>query len=383
MKKLSAILTLSSLALGLGLLTGCAPKAPETIKIGTIQPLTGAIAVYGKNVSQAVQLAVDEVNLAGGIGGKKVELVTEDDGFKPENTVSAFKKLVTKDKVVAVVGALTSNCTLAITSLAQGSKVPLITPTSTNDKVTDAGDYIFQACYKDSFQGKVVAQFALQNLKVKKAAVLFDKSNDYSVGLKTNFETAFTAAGGSVDAESYTTDTKDFNAQISKLKLTNPDVIFLPDYYNAVSLISKQIRAAGIKVPLLGADGWDDVVANNVLETEGSYYSNHFSTEAASVEAKAYLTAYKAKYGTESDALAALGYDATKILLAAMASADASKNLTSAGIRDALAKTKGNFVTGSISFDANRNTVKSAVVLQIVKNADGKLGTKYVATVNP
>ncbi len=245
MKKLSAVL-LAAAAL---LLVACGPEAPKTIKIGTIQPLTGAIAVYGKNVSQAVTLAVEEVNAAGGINGKTVELITEDDSFKPDNTVAAFKKLVTKDKVLAVVGALTSNCTLAITNLAQGAKVPLITPTSTNDKVTTAGDFIFQACYKDSFQGKVVASFAASDLGAKTAAVLFDKANDYSSGLKGAFEGAFTAAGGTVVAESYNTNDKDFNAQIAKIKTSKPDVIFLPDYYNAVSLLSKQIRAAGIKAP--------------------------------------------------------------------------------------------------------------------------------------
>ena len=385
MKKISALL-LAATAL---LLVACGPEAPKTIKIGTIQPLTGAIAVYGKNVSQAVTLAVDEVNAAGGINGKKVELVTEDDSFKPDNTVAAFKKLVTKDKVLAVVGALTSNCTLAITNLAQGAKVPLVTPTSTNDKVTTAGDYIFQACYKDSFQGKVVASFAFNDLKAKTAAVLFDKANDYSSGLKGAFEGAFTAAGGKVVAESYNTNDKDFNAQIAKIKSSKPDVIFLPDYYNAVSLLSKQIRAAGIKVPLLGADGWDDVVSNNVTETIGSFYSNHFSPEAATPVAKTFLDAYKTRWGNDSDALAALGYDATKLLLNAIAAADKAGKLTAdadatrLAIRDAIAVEKGDFVTGNISFDADRNTVKSAVILEIVKGADGKVATKYKTTVNP
>ena len=255
--------------------------------------------------------------------------------------------------------------------------------------MTTAGDYIFQACYKDSFQGKVVATFATNDLKAKKAAVLFDKANDYSSGLKGAFEATFTSLGGTVEAESYNTNDKDFNAQIAKLKAGKPEVIFLPDYYNAVSLLAKQIRAAGIKVPLLGADGWDDVVANNVTETIGSYYSNHFSAEAATPVAKTYLDAYKAKYGSDSDALAALGYDATKILLNAIAAVDKAGKLTGdadatrAAIRDAIAVEKGDFVTGNISFDADRNTVKSAVILQIEKGADGKLTTKYQTTVNP
>jgi branched-chain amino acid transport system substrate-binding protein len=377
------ILSAALAALAVAALISCAPEAPKTIKIGTIQPLTGAIAVYGKNVTNAVQLAVDEVNAAGGIGGKKVELVVEDDSFKPDNTVAAFKKLVTKDQVVAIVGALTSNCTLSITALAQSAKIPLITPTSTNDKVTDAGDYIFQACYKDSFQGKVVANFATNTLKAKTVAILFDNANDYSKGLKTNFEATFTADGGQVVSESYATGDKDFNAQIAKLKAAKPDALFLPDYYSAVSLIAKQIRAAGITAPLLGADGWDDAVGTDNADLVGAYYSNHFSKESASDVAKAYMAAYNTKYGYDTDALAALGYDATKILLGAVAAADKAGKLTSEEIRNQLAATKGTFVTGDISFDANRNTVKSAVIVQIEAGADKKLATKFVATVNP
>jgi branched-chain amino acid transport system substrate-binding protein len=378
MKKISLFAVAAAL-----LLVGCGPQAPQTVKIGTIQPITGKIAVYGKTVSQAVTLAVEEANAAGGVNGKKIELVTEDDAFNPDNTVAAFKKLTTKDKVLAVVGALTSNCTLAITNLAQAAKIPLITPTSTNDKVTDAGNYIFRACYKDSFQGKVVGQFAASGLKAKVAGVLFDKANDYSFGLKSNFEDAFTAAGGKVVSESYTGDTKDFNAQIANIKAAKPDVIFLPDYYNTVALISKQLRAAGLKQPLLGADGWDEAVGTGQTELVGSYYSNHYSPEQGSDAIKAFVSAYKTRWNDEPNALSALGYDATKMLIQALIDADTAKKLTSDGVRDALAAVKGSYVTGNISFDAQNNPVKSAVVLEIVKGADGKLATKYKTTVNP
>ena len=379
MKKIAIALT-ALLALAL---VSCGPAAPTTVKIGTIQPLTGKIAVYGKTVSQAVTMAVDEANAAGGINGKTIELVTEDDAFNPDNTVAAFKKLTTKDKVLAVVGALTSNCTLAITNLAQGAKIPLISPTSTNDKVTDAGNYVFRACYQDSFQGKVVGQFAATDLKAKTAAILFDKANDYSFGLKSNFEAAFTALGGTVVAESYTGDTKDFNAQIANIKSAKPDVIFLPDYYNTVALIATQLRAAGLTQPLLGADGWDEAVGTGQAELVGSYYSNHYSPETGSEAIKAFVDGYKAKWnGEEPNALSALGYDATKILIQAMIDADKAGKLTSEGIRDAMAAVKGSYVTGDISFN-NGNPVKSAVVLEIVKGDDGKLATKYKATVNP
>lgn len=380
MKKISALMIAAVVALSL---VACAPQAPQGIKIGTIQPLTGKIAVYGKTVSQAVTLAVDEANAAGGVNGKQIELITEDDAFNPDNTVAAFKKLTTKDKVLAVVGALTSNCTLAITNLAQGAKIPLITPTSTNDKVTDAGDYIFRACYKDSFQGKVVGQFAATDLKAKTAAVLFDKANDYSFGLKSNFEATFTALGGTVVAESYTGDTKDFNAQIANIKSAKPDVIFLPDYYNTVALIATQLRAAGLTQPLLGADGWDEAVGTGQSELVGSYYSNHYSPETGSDAIKAFVAAYKAKWnGEEPNALSALGYDATKILIQAMIDADKAGKLTSEGIRDAMAAVKGSYVTGDISFE-NGNPIKSAVMVEILKGDDGKLATKYKATVNP
>lgn len=374
MKKILSVLALVALTLS--------PVAAQTVKIGTIQPLTGKIAVYGKTVSQAVTLAVEEANAKGGINGKKIELITEDDSFNPDNTVAAFKKLVTKDKVLAVVGALTSNCTLAITNLAQSAKIPLITPTSTNDKVTDAGNYIFRACYKDSFQGKVVGQFAAKDLKAKTAAILFDKANDYSFGLKSNFEATFTAAGGKVVAESYTGDTKDFNAQIAKIKTAKPDVIFLPDYYNTVALIATQLRAAGLTQPLLGADGWDEAVGTGQAELIGSYFSNHYSEETGSTEIKTFVAAYKARWNDDPNALSALGYDATRILIEALVAADKAGKLTSPGVRDALDNVSGSYVTGNISFDKG-NPVKSAVVLEIVKGADGKLATKYKATVNP
>jgi branched-chain amino acid transport system substrate-binding protein len=376
MKKMLAFVGLAALTLS--------SVSAQTVKIGTIQPITGKIAVYGKAVSQAVTLAVEEANAKGGVNGKKIELITEDDAFNPDNTVAAFKKLVTKDKVLAVVGALTSNCTLAITNLAQAAKIPLITPTSTNDKVTDAGNYIFRACYKDSFQGKVVGQFAANTLKAKVAGVLFDKANDYSFGLKSNFEAAFVAAGGKVVSESYTGDTKDFNAQIANIKAAKPDVIFLPDYYNTVALLSKQLRAAGLTQPLLGADGWDDAIGTGQTELVGSYYSNHYSPDVGTDASKAFVAAYKARWNGESpNALAALGYDSTKMLIQALIAADSAKNLNSPGVRDALAAVKGSYVTGNISFDSTNNPVKSAVVLEIVKGDDGKLATKYKTTVNP
>jgi branched-chain amino acid transport system substrate-binding protein len=258
----------------------------------------------------------------------------------------------------------------------------MITPTSTNEKVTLAGDYIFRVCYIDSFQGQVVAKFASETLKGKKAAVLYDVSNDYSVGLTTNFSDKFIALGGAVVAkESYNTGDKDFNAQLTKIKAAKPDVLFIPDYYSTVSLIAKQVRAQGIKIPMLGADGWDEITNNAGDEALNSFYSNHYSPDANDPDVQKFVTAYKAaNNGTVPNALAALGYDGAYVLANAI---KAAGKTDSAAIRDALVKTNIKLVTGQITFDANRNPIKSAVILEVVKGADGKLTTKYNSTVNP
>ncbi len=374
MKNFSAVLAVFALVLA-----GCTATT-ETIKIGTIQPISGVISVYGIQTTNAAKMAVEEINAKGGINGKMVELIVEDDEASPEKTTNAFTKLVTLDKVVGIMGALTSKCTLAITSQAQSEGVPLITPTSTNDTVTDAGDYIFRACYKDSFQGMVVANYAADTLKATTAAILYDVSNDYSKGLLENFKKGFEAKGGTVVAESYNSGDKDFNAQITKIKASNPQVLFIPDYYSTVALIAKQVRAQGITVPMLGADGWDSIAENAGEEVVGSFYSNHYSPDAQDADVQAFVAAYKAKHGETPNALAALGYDATKILLEAIAKAGSTDRKA---IRDALALTNGKYVTGNISFDANRNTVKSAVMVELIKTADGKIGTQYAGTVNP
>lgn len=374
MKNFSAVLAVFALVLA-----GCTATT-ETIKIGTIQPISGVISVYGIQTTNAAKMAVEEINAKGGINGKMVELIVEDDEASPEKTTNAFTKLVTLDKVVGIMGALTSKCTLAITSQAQAEGVPLITPTSTNDTVTDAGDYIFRACYKDSFQGMVVANYAADTLKATTAAILYDVSNDYSKGLLENFKKGFEAKGGTVVAESYNSGDKDFNAQITKIKASNPQVLFIPDYYSTVALIAKQVRAQGITVPMLGADGWDSIAENAGEEVVGSFYSNHYSPDAQDADVQAFVAAYKAKHGETPNALAALGYDATKILIEAIAKAGSTDRKA---IRDALALTNGKYVTGNISFDANRNTVKSAVMVELVKTADGKIGTQYAGTVNP
>jgi branched-chain amino acid transport system substrate-binding protein len=352
-----------------------------TIKLGAIQPISGQVSAYGTQTRDAILMAVDEINAKGGVLGKKIQMVVEDDEASPDKSMNAIKKLVARDKVIGIVGALTSKCSLAITKYAQAKKVIMISPSSTNDTVTDAGDYIFRACYKDSFQGEVVAQFSYETLKAKRAAILYDITNDYSKGLTTNFTQKFKALGGEIVAtETYSTNDKDFNAQLTKIKATKPEVLFIPDYYSTISLIAKQVRAQGLTIPMVGADGWDEITNNAGDEVLKCYYSNHYSPEANDPDVKNFVKKYEAKYKITPNALAALGYDATYILAEAIQKAGSTQPEK---IKAAMMKTNRKFVTGNIKFDAKRNPVKSAIMLEIVKGADGKLATKYAGTVNP
>lgn len=352
----------------------------KTIKVGVIMPTSGTLSTYGVDTTNAIKLAAEEINAAGGVNGVPIEVIVEDDEGNPEKTKAAYLKLVTQDNVAAIVGPLTSNCALAVVDSAQSDKVPLITPTATNDQVTLAGDYIFRACFIDSFQGTVVAKFAYENLGARKAAVLFDVANDYSSGIANNFKDAFTALGGEVVAfESYQTGDKDFNAQLTKIKAQDPEVLFLPDYYNTVALIAKQARAQGFEIPLLGADGWDGITDVAGPEVANSYFSNHYSPESDDKDVQEFVKKYSEKFGKTPSALAALGYDAMKILGEALKKAGSTDPQA---IRDALAQVEGKFVTGYIRFDENRNPVKSAVVNAITEEG-GSLVVKYAATVNP
>lgn len=383
-KYLSIVLVLMLVLTTLSGCGGAAEPATEDgpIKIGTIMPISGPVSAYGTQSRDAMLIAVEEINAAGGVLGRQLELIVEDDEANPEKTKNAFTKLVTNDGVVAIVGALTSKCSLAITADAQARQIVMISPSSTNDTVTDAGDYIFRACYNDSFQGQVVAQYAFETLGAKNAAILLDNTNDYSKGLTQNFKEKFEAMGGVIVAEeSYATGDMDFNAQLTSLKSKNPEVLFIPDYYNTVSLIAKQVRTQGITVPMLGADGWDEIANNAGDEVIGSFYSNHYSPGADDPEVKAFVEKFTATYGMEPNALAALAYDATYIL------ADA---LTKAGSTDpeafkaAMMETNKKFVTGQISFDDHRNPVKSAVMVELVKGTEAnKPQVVYAGTVNP
>ena len=373
MKKFTLVLLLTVLAASL--------VSAQDIKIGGVGPVTGEAATFGVSTKNGMTMAAEEWNAKGGVfNGRKVKLIFEDDKGDPAEGATVYTKLIQQDGVVAIVGTVMSKVTLAGAPIAQANGIPMISPTSTNEKVTLVGDYIFRACFIDPFQGTVGASFAYKDLKAKKAAAIFDLGNDYTKGLAENFKATFEklAGKGSVVAyEGHPSGATDFKAQLTKILSAKPDVIYIPDYYNDVGLIAKQVRELGFKGPLVGGDGWDspDLVKIGGTAVENGFFTNHYSPEDTRPIVQDFVKKYKAKFGAEPDALAALGYDAMYIMLDAIKRAGSTKGTA---IRDAIAKTDINVVSGRVTFDANRNPVKSAVIIEI-KN--GK--QVYKTTVNP
>lgn len=356
----------------------CTKKGNEVL-VGEYGSMTGNDASFGQSTNKGVRMAFDEVNAAGGIKGKKIKLITYDTQGKPEEAAAVVKRLITQDKVVAVLGEVASSRTLAAAPIAQSYKIPMISPSSTNPKVTQVGDFIFRTCFIDPFQGKVGAKFAIENLKLKKAAVLRDIKNDYSVGLADVFTEEFKKLGGEILIDmSYQAGDQDFKAQLTQIKSKNPELLFVPGYYAEVGPIAQQARELGIKATMLGGDGWDGAELNKLGKEaiNGQYYSNHYTTESTEPQVLEFITKFKAKFNETPDSMAALGYDAARILAEAMAR---TENITPQEIRDEIAKTKDfNGVTGKITLNENRDAVKSAVIVQV---EDDK--RKFVTTVIP
>lgn len=381
-----------SLRLSFGLLIGamlaltsvsCTKKNATNaneILIGEYGSFTGSEATFGQSTSEGLKLALEEQNATGGIKGKPIRLISLDNQGKPEEAAAAVQRLITQEKVVAVIGEVASSRSLAAAPVAQQYKVPMISPSSTNPKVTEVGDYIFRVCFIDPFQGLVMAKFARNELKNSKVAILRDVKSDYSTGLADVFKAEFTKMGGEiVGDESYQSGDTDFKAQLTQLKGKKPEAIFIPGYYTEVGLIARQARQLGIKAPLLGGDGWDSEKLSELGQDaiKGSYFSNHYTTESTDKRVTEFIEKYRKKYnGKTPDGLAALGYDAGKILFAAM---ERAPDATSKSIRDEIAKTKDfTGVTGMITIDAQRNATKSAVVVRV----DGKVN-RYVTTITP
>ncbi|MEQ8153954.1 MAG: ABC transporter substrate-binding protein [Clostridiaceae bacterium] len=347
---------------------GCAKKADssDTIKIGNIGPLTGKGSTYGQSVKDGAELYLEEINAAGGINGKKVQLVSEDDEMDPNKAIQSFNKLVDDEKVVAVLGAVTSGSCKAVGPLATSKGIPMITPSATEPNITkDGGDFVFRGCFIDSFQGKILAKYANENLKKKTAAVLYSVTSDYSKGIADAFKAEFEAAGGTVTQFlSYNDGDKDFNAQLTKIKSSNPDILVLPDYYDKVSLVAKQARDIGITSQFLGGDGWESQELVNLGGTavSGALYLNPYYAGDSDKNVSDFVAAYKKKYNKEPDAFAALSYDSTKILVKAIESANSTDGDK---IRQELLKTDLQCVTGKITFDADRTAIKGAVIIKV------------------
>ncbi len=340
--------------------------AQEVIKIGEFASLTGKEAAFGQASHKGTTMAVEELNAAGGVLGKKLQLITEDNQSKSGESATITKKLISRDKVVALLGEVASSRSLEAAPVAQQARIPMITPSSTNPKVTEMGNYIFRVCFIDPFQGAALAKFARTTLKANKVALLTSVSSPYSVGLSKYFREPFVAAGGKIVAEQkYSEGDKDFKAQLTAIKALAPDAILASGYYTEAALICKQARDLGIKVPVFGGDGWEApaLIAIGGTAVEGAYYSTHFAPVIPTPEAQGFVKRYEARWGDKPDAMAALGYDSAMVLADAIKRAGTTEGPK---LRDAIATTK-NFrgVTGMTTLDAKRNATKAAVILTV------------------
>ena len=352
----------------------------DTIPVGEFASLTGKEAAFGNSSHKGTLLAIEDLNRAGGVLGKKLELITEDTRSTPGESATVVRKLISRNSVVAVLGEVASGRSLEGAAVCQPSKIPMISPSSTKPEVTEKGDYIFRVCFIDPFQGKVLATFADKTLKVKNVAMLVDAAAPYSVGLASNFKETFEKLGGKVILEQkFSSGDKDFKAQLTAIKAAAPQAIFAPCYYTEAGLIVRQARELGIEVPIFGGDGWE---APELLQIGGkamqdTYYSTHYSFEDQSPRVQEFVKKFKTRWNNETpDAMAALGYDSAMILADAIKRAGSTEGPK---LRDALAGT-ANYegVTGKTTLDQNRNATKPAVILAF------KEGTyKYVETINP
>ena len=368
------------------MLTGCGGADSKTIKIGLLNEMTGGNATFGTSAANGAKLAFKEANAKGGVLGKQIEAVIADNKSEPSESANAMTKLATQDKVVAVTGVFSSSNAIAASSVAESTKVPFLAVGATNPKVTvdeksgKVKQSTFRVCFIDPFQGTVGANFVLNNLHVKKAAILVDNSSDYSKGLATFFKDALVKGGGSVLAEeAYLQKDQDFKSILTKVKALNVEVIYVPGYYEEVGKIVRQAREMGITVPMIGGDGWDSpklIELGTPAALNNTFFTNHYSVDDQSPASKAFVDAYKNEYGQTPDALAVLGYDAANLLLDAIIRANSTDR---AKIQEMLAATKDfPAITGATTMNASHDAVKSAVIIEM---KDGK--QVYKATVKP
>ena len=365
---------------GMLLTSSCSKEGGDTIKVGEFASLTGKEATFGQSSHEGTLMAIEEINAAGGVLGKKLQLLTEDTQSKSGESATVVNKLVSRDGAVAILGEVASSRSLEAAPICQQNKTPMISPSSTNPKVTETGDFIFRVCFIDPFQGTVMANFASKSLKAGKVAVFTDVKSDYSKGLAKFFKEQFVKNGGQITAElDFNGGDKDFKAQLTAIKAANPDAVFVPGYYTDAALIAIQARQLGLNVPLLGGDGWESEKLTEIGKdaVEGHYFSTHYHPDVGSDLSKRFVDNYRKRWnGKNPDALAACAYDSALVLADAIkraATTDGTK------VRDALAATKDfKAVTGNITINAQRDASKAAVILQV---KDGKF--KYLETVEP
>lgn len=369
-----------------GLVAGCGSSASKDIKIGVVDELTGNTASFGTAAANGAKLAFKEINAKGGVLGKQIQIVVADNKGEPSESANAMTKVITQDKVVAVTGFTTSSNGIAASTVAEANQIPFVAAATTNPKVTvdektgKVKPNTFRVCFIDPFQGTVGANFALNTLKVKKVAIMVDNSSDYSKGLAQFFKDAFTKGGGEIVAEeAYLQKDQDFKTILTKIKALNPDLIYLPGYYEEVGKIIKQARELDLTVPFVGGDGWDSPKLPEIAGAaalNNTFFTNHYSVEDTSPLSKAFVDAYKQEYGQVPDAMAVLGYDAAYVLVDAIKRANSTEP---AKIREALAATKGyKGAAGELTLNEMHDAVKGAVIIEF---KDGK--QTYKGTVNP
>lgn len=353
--------------------------AQEPIKIGQFASLTGKEASLGQSSNKGTMMAIDDLNAAGGVLGRPLLLVTEDTQSKPGETATVVKKLISRDKVIALLGEVASSRSLEAAPIAQAAKVPMISPASTNPKVTETGAYIFRTCFIDPFQGPVMARFARERLQAKRVALLVSNSSAYSIGLAKFFRESFVANGGTIVLEQkYSEGDKDFKAQLTAIKAAGVDAVFNPGYYNEGALIVRQARDLGLTLPIFGADSWEAeaLIQLGGKAMEGAYLCSHYSPDDPSPRVQNFVAAYKKRFGSTPDSNASLGYDSVLVLVDAIRRAGTTER---GALREAIATTRDFMaVTGKITIDSERNASKNAVIIQ-VKN--GKF--EFVQSMSP
>jgi branched-chain amino acid transport system substrate-binding protein len=362
--------------------TNTAESSTGDILVGMYGSLTGDGASFGQSSVEGAQLAVEQINNAGGLlGGRKIRLLVEDDQSKPDEASNAVTKLITQDRVVAILGEVASRRSLAAGPVCQKYQKPMISPASTNERVTQIGDYIFRVCFIDPFQGEVLAKFAYNDLKARKVAVLKDIQQDYSTGLTDSIEKNFTALGGQVlPPVSYSSGDPDFKAILTQVRAQNPDAILVPGYYPEAAIIVRQARELGMKMPILGGDGWvGDALKNGREALANCFISNHYSGDNPDPVVQNFVKSYNEKFKREPDSIAALGFDAAKVLAAAITSANSTDGPK---IREALAKADVPGVTGRLKMNSKRDVDKPAVI-QELQFVNGEVKYLFKTTINP